>query len=177
MQAEAARKLAVGDKKSKKRKSKGGAEGKKKSKQNDGKAAAAAVRCPRQVILAGKDRMAPRKVGMDLVKHLDGPELAIIEDSGSQLKVSEGDIVEIDPRERDDKDTIVFERVLAIGEGEGSARLGQPYLAGASVKAELVDEILGEKLHVIKYKRRKGYRRKIGHRQQYLRVKIASIEG
>ena len=45
------------------------------------------------------------------------------------------------------------------------------------MKAELVDEILGEKLHVIKYKRRKGYRRKIGHRQQYLRVKIASIEG
>ena len=102
---------------------------------------------------------------------------AIIEDSGSQLKVSEGDIVEIDPRERDDKDTIVFDRVLAIGEGEGSARLGHPYLDGASVKAELVDEILGEKLHVIKYKRRKGYRRKIGHRQQYLRVKIASIEG
>ena len=60
---------------------------------------------------------------------------AIIEDSGSQLKVSEGDIVEIDPRERDDKDTIVFDRVLAIGEGEGAARLGHPYLAGATVKA------------------------------------------
>lgn len=102
---------------------------------------------------------------------------AIIEDSGSQLKVSEGDIVEIDPRERDDKDTIVFDRVLAIGEDEGAARLGLPYLDGASVKAELIDEILGEKLHVIKYKRRKGYRRKIGHRQQYLRVKISSIEG
>ena len=102
---------------------------------------------------------------------------AIIEDSGSQLKVSEGDIVEIDPRERDDKDTIVFDRVLAIGEGEGAARLGHPYLAGAKVTAELLDEILGEKLHVIKYKRRKGYRRKIGHRQQYLRVKISSIEG
>ena len=102
---------------------------------------------------------------------------AIIEDSGSQLKVSEGDIVEIDPRERDDKDTIVFERVLAIGDGESAARVGQPYLDGASVKAELLEEIRGEKLHVMKYKRRKGYRRKIGHRQPYLRVKISSIDG
>ena len=102
---------------------------------------------------------------------------AIIEDSGSQVKVSEGDIVDIDPRERPEGDAIVFDRVLAIGDGESAARVGQPYLDGASVKAELLEEIRGEKLHVMKYKRRKGYRRKIGHRQPYLRVKIASIEG
>ena len=102
---------------------------------------------------------------------------AIIEDSGSQLKVSEGDIVEIDPREGVDKDQIVFDRVLAIGDGDQAARMGHPYLDGASVKGELIDEIRGEKLHVFKYKRRKGYRRKLGHRQPYLRVKIASIEG
>lgn len=102
---------------------------------------------------------------------------AIIEDSGSQIRVSEGDVVDIDPRERTGDGPIIFDRVLAIGEGEGAARLGKPYLDGASVKAELVEEILGEKLHVMTYKRRKGYRRKLGHRQPYLRVKIASIEG
>ena len=51
----------------------------------NGKAAAAAVRCPHQVVLAGKDRMAPRKAGMELVEHLDSPELAIIEDSGHMI--------------------------------------------------------------------------------------------
>ena len=102
---------------------------------------------------------------------------AIIEDSGSQLKVAEGDVVEIDPRERPENDSIVFDRVLAIGDQEKAARIGTPYLEGASVKAEVLDEIRGEKLHIVKYKRRKGYRRKIGHRQPYLRVKIGAIEG
>ncbi len=101
---------------------------------------------------------------------------AIIEDSGSQLKVAEGDVVEVDPRERPEKDSIVFDRVLAIGDQKKAARVGTPYLEGASVKAEVLDEVLGEKLHVVKYKRRKGYRRKNGHRQPYLRVKIASID-
>ncbi len=102
---------------------------------------------------------------------------AIIEDSGSQLKVAEGDVVEIDIRERPDKDSVVFERVLAIGDEKSAARLGTPYLEGASVKAEVLEEFRGEKIHVVKYKRRKGYRRKTGHRQSLLRVKIASIEG
>ena len=102
---------------------------------------------------------------------------AIIEDSGSQLKVAEGDVVDVDRRERPDNDTIVFDRVLAIGDQKSAARLGHPYLEGVSVKAEVVDEVLGEKLHIVKYKRRKGYRRKIGHRQPALRVKIASIDG
>ena len=48
-------------------------------------AAAAAIKCPRQVVLAGKDRMAPRKAGMELVEHLDGPELTVIEESGHMI--------------------------------------------------------------------------------------------
>ena len=51
----------------------------------NGKAAAAAIKCPRQVVLAGKDRMAPRKAGMELVEHLDGPELTVIEESGHMI--------------------------------------------------------------------------------------------
>ena len=57
----------------------------------NGKVAAAAVRCPRQVVLAGKDRMAPRKAGMELVDHLDGPELTIIEDSGHMVPLEAPD--------------------------------------------------------------------------------------
>ena len=65
---------------------------------------------------------------------------------------------------------MVFDRVLAIGETTPSSTaqsIGTPYVDGATVKGEVVKEVKGEKIHVIKYKRRKGYRRKIGHRQQY----------
>ena len=104
---------------------------------------------------------------------------AIIEDSGSQLKISTGDVVDIDLRERPDGNEIVFDRVLAIGdhESDDAARIGRPYLDGASVKAEVLEEVRGEKIHVQKYKRRKGYRLKKGHRQGALRVKIGSIDG
>jgi len=51
----------------------------------NGKTAAAAIDCPRQVVLAGKDRMAPRKAGMELVEYLNGPELTIIEESGHMI--------------------------------------------------------------------------------------------
>jgi large subunit ribosomal protein L21 len=104
---------------------------------------------------------------------------AIIEDSGSQLKVSNGDVLDVDLRERPKGDSLVFDRVLAIGDcdNDDAARVGRPYLDGASVSAEVLSEVRGKKIHVQKYKRRKGYRRKIGHRQGLLRVKIASIDG
>ena len=104
---------------------------------------------------------------------------AIIEDSGTQIKVSEGDVIEVDHRDQEQGSTLVFEKVLAIGDSstDDSARLGRPYIDGASVSAEIVEEFKTDKLHVIKFKRRKGYRRKIGHRQDMLRVKIGSISG
>ncbi|MCA9291836.1 MAG: 50S ribosomal protein L21 [Phycisphaerales bacterium] len=103
---------------------------------------------------------------------------AIIEDSGTQIKVSSGAIIDIDLRDlADDAKTLTFDRVLAIGDGESAARIGAPYVAGVSVTADILDEIKGEKLHVFKYKRRKGSRRKIGHRQRYLRVRITGING
>ncbi|MAJ45955.1 MAG: 50S ribosomal protein L21 [Planctomycetes bacterium TMED75] len=104
---------------------------------------------------------------------------AIIEDSGTQIKVSEGDVIEIDHREGEEGSTLLFDKVLAIGDNssDDAARVGRPYLDGASVSAEVVEEFKTDKLHVIKFKRRKGYRRKIGHRQDMLRVKIDSISG
>jgi large subunit ribosomal protein L21 len=109
---------------------------------------------------------------------------AVIEDRGTQIKVSPGDVLDIDlfPSDANAKDDkkkhkVTFDRVLIVGEGDGEkvASIGTPYIDGASVDAEIVEQIQGEKLDVLMYKRRKGQRRKIGHRQQYLRVKITKI--
>jgi len=104
---------------------------------------------------------------------------AIIEDSGAQIKVAKGDVLDVDPRDGVDSGTLTFDRVLAVGEGDGkkAATLGRPYVDGASVTAEVLDAIRDRKVDVIKFKRRKGYRRKRGHRQPYLRVKIKDIKG
>ena len=102
---------------------------------------------------------------------------AIIEDSGTQVKVAPGDVVELDVRELGEgQDEVTFDRVLAVG-GDGPARLGTPYVDGASVTAKVLGEVQGEKLAIQKFKRRKGYKRRTGHRQRYLRVEVASING
>jgi len=103
---------------------------------------------------------------------------AIFEDSGTQIKVNVGDVVDLDTRTVDgDAKTISFDKVLAVGAGDGTAaKIGMPYLAGAAVVAEIVGEARGEKLRTGKYKRRKGYRRQAGHRAEYLRVNITDIK-
>ena len=101
---------------------------------------------------------------------------AIIEDSGTQIKVSSGDVLDVDLRDHEGS-SLTFDRVLALKEDENSpATLGRPYIEGASVKAEVLDKIKGEKIDVIRFKRRKGHRTKIGHRQKYLRIRIESID-
>lgn len=104
---------------------------------------------------------------------------AIIEDSGSQLMVKAGDVVDVDIRDLpDDASTIIFEKVLAVGETGGSAKFGAPYLAGASVSADIVErEFKGEKIDIFKYKRRKNQRTRQGHRQRYMKVKVTAING
>jgi large subunit ribosomal protein L21 len=102
---------------------------------------------------------------------------AIFEDSGTQIKVNVGDEVDLDSRiVEEGTKTLSFDKVLAVGAADGTAaKLGMPYLSGASVTAEIMGEARGEKLRTGKYKRRKGYRRQAGHRQEYLRVKITGI--
>ena len=104
---------------------------------------------------------------------------AIIEDSGTQIKLQKGDVIDIDLRDADDGSTLTFDRVLAVGDVAGTtpAKLGLPYLTGATVTAKVLGEADGPKLLVGKYKRRKGYRKTIGHRQHYIRVEILSIAG
>jgi large subunit ribosomal protein L21 len=105
---------------------------------------------------------------------------AIIEDSGTQIKVSEGDVIDIDLRDLDEKaKSLKFDRVLMVhsGDGKAAAKIGTPYISGASVSADIVEEIRAPKIEVIKFRNRTGYRRKQGHRQSYIRVKITGITG
>jgi len=101
---------------------------------------------------------------------------AVIEDSGGQMKVAEGDVLEIDLRTVGEKDkSVTFDRVLLIG-GD-SPTIGTPYVSGASVTAEIIDlDKKGQKIDVIKYKRRKGYKLKQGHRQRHMIVKVSKIK-
>jgi large subunit ribosomal protein L21 len=102
---------------------------------------------------------------------------AIIEDSGTQIKVQKGDVIDIDLRDAADGSTITFDRVLAVGDSGGSAaKIGLPYVSGASVTAKVVGEADGPKVLVGKYKRRKGYRKTIGHRQHYTRIEVLDIK-
>src|SRR5699024_10424674 len=99
---------------------------------------------------------------------------AIIEDSGTQIKVSPDDVIKVDRRAlADDAIDIEFDNVMMIaGEGQDEPRIGQPLLEGAKVKGEILVEDRLPKVEIIKFKKRKGYRRRRGHRQPYLQVKI-----
>ena len=99
---------------------------------------------------------------------------AIIEEGGRQYKVTSGDTILIDREAAEDEKTIKFDRVLLVA-GEGEPKIGLPIVANATVSADIVGEEKGEKITIQKYKRRKGYHKKIGHRQRYLRVKITGI--
>jgi len=99
---------------------------------------------------------------------------AVIEDSGSQIKVSKGDVIRVDLRELpEDAETLEFDKVLMVGGTD--TKIGQPYVEGAKVTADLLDEVTGQKVTIIKFKRRKGYRRKRGHKQRYLKVQVTDI--
>ena len=103
---------------------------------------------------------------------------AVIEDSGSQIKVSPGDTIRVDLRELpEDVATITFDRVMMVGADEGDARIGQPYVEGVTVTGDIMREGRTNKVPVVKFKRRKNYIRKNSHRQDFLQVKITGIEG
>jgi large subunit ribosomal protein L21 len=99
---------------------------------------------------------------------------AIIEDSGTQFKVTSGDTIKIDRAVGEGDKTVTFDRVLLVA-GEGEPRIGSPILSGATVTAEVVGPVKGPKVDSVKHKRRKGYYKKIGHRQKYTSVKITAI--
>ena len=106
---------------------------------------------------------------------------AIIEESGSQRKVVTGDVISVDLLSSGQAtigQAITFDKVLVVGEVGGSAKVGAPYVAGASVKGEVVTpDVKGEKLYIQKFREKKAWQRKTGHRQRYTKVKVTSIKG
>jgi len=99
---------------------------------------------------------------------------AVIATGGKQLKVEEKDLVTIERLNGNVGEKVSFTEVLAIGEGAGLT-LGAPTVAAAKVEAEIVSHIRGPKLVAFKMKRRKGYRKKKGHRQELTTVRILAI--
>ena len=106
---------------------------------------------------------------------------AIIENSGSQRKVAQGDVILIDLIEEGQAKVgskVDLGKVLLVGKGDGAATIGAPYVAGATVTGEVVEPmVLGEKLHIQKFRTKKAYKKKTGHRQRYTSVKVDSIKG
>lgn len=96
---------------------------------------------------------------------------AIIEDSGGQFKVASGDVILIDRQGLDKGSEIQFDRVLFV-----DGKTGTPYVDGAKVTAKVKGPAQGDKIYVQKFKRRKKYRRRFGHRQAYTEVEIKSID-
>jgi len=103
-------------------------------------------------------------------------KFAIIETGGKQYRVSEGDVITIEKLQGDfnQGDKIVFDQVLMTDDGK-AAQIGTPYLAGANVTGELLEEGRSKKVTVIRYKAKSRYFKKKGHRQPFMKIKITKL--
>ncbi|MEK3720959.1 MULTISPECIES: 50S ribosomal protein L21 [Paenibacillus] len=99
---------------------------------------------------------------------------AIIETGGKQYKVQAGDVLYIEKLNAGEGDSVTFDKVLAVSKESGLV-LGAPLVSGAAVSAKVEKHGKGEKIIVYKYKAKKNYRRKQGHRQPYTKVVIEAI--
>lgn len=99
---------------------------------------------------------------------------AIIQTGGKQYRVEKGDQIEVEQLDVP-SGAVEFKEVLMLNDGE-KAHVGTPHVAKCLVKGEVIGEAKGPKVISFKYKRRKNYRRKVGHRQKYAVVKITDIE-
>jgi large subunit ribosomal protein L21 len=99
---------------------------------------------------------------------------AIIETGGKQYRVSEGDVVSIEKVEVEQGETIEFDRVLTVVNGD-KVMIGTPLVTGAKVSGQVVEHGRGKKILVFKYKAKSNYRRRQGHRQPFTKVKIETI--
>ncbi|MBL8684510.1 MAG: 50S ribosomal protein L21 [Myxococcales bacterium] len=100
---------------------------------------------------------------------------AVIHTGGKQYKVAPGEHLRIEKIAGDKGAKVSFDKVLLIG-GD-AVKVGQPYVSGAKVNAEIVVQDRAKKIIVFKLRRRKNYRRKYGHRQPFTEIKITGIEG
>jgi len=100
---------------------------------------------------------------------------AIIETGGKQYKVQEGDVIYIEKLDGNEGENVTFDRVLAVS-GKDGLVAGAPVVSGATVTGKVEKHGRGQKITVYKYKAKKNYRRKQGHRQPYTKVTIEKIQ-
>ena len=100
---------------------------------------------------------------------------AVLETGGKQYRVAPGETLEVDRLEAEAGKPVTFDRVLFVS-NEGKFSVGAPTVANALIKADVVEHFRGEKKIAFKMKRRKGYHRTVGHRQELTRIKISEIK-
>ena len=101
---------------------------------------------------------------------------AVIKTGGKQYKVAPGEKLKVETLVADVGATVSFDQVLMIADGE-QHKIGAPMLAGGKVTAEVVSHGRGDKIRIIKHRRRKNYHREMGHRQNFTEVQIKEIVG
>lgn len=101
---------------------------------------------------------------------------AVIETGGKQYRVQEGDTLFIEKVAGNEGEVVKFDKVLLVSNGQ-EVKIGKPFVEGATVDAKIVEHGKGKKIIVFKYKAKKDYRRKQGHRQPYTKVVIEKING
>jgi large subunit ribosomal protein L21 len=99
---------------------------------------------------------------------------AVIESGGKQHKVVEGEVLRLEKLEAAAGDKVSFDKVLMVAEGD-KVTIGEPYVTGGNVTAEVVEQGRGDKVTIIKFHRRKHHRKQAGHRQSFTEVKITDI--
>ena len=101
---------------------------------------------------------------------------AVIRTGGKQYRVAQGDKLRVEKLPGNVGDTVTLAEVLLVGEGDG-VKVGSPTVGGAKVQAKIVAQDRGEKIIIFKFRRRKNYRRKTGHRQPFTALEITSVAG
>lgn len=101
---------------------------------------------------------------------------AVLKTGGKQYKVTEGDVIFIEKLGLEADENYTFTEVLAIGSDDG-IKVGVPFVDGATVTGKIIKEGRSKKIIVYKYKAKKGYHKKQGHRQSYTKVQIEKING
>ena len=99
---------------------------------------------------------------------------AVIATGGKQYRVSEGAVLRVEKLDAEEGASVEFDRVLLVGDGE-TVSVGKPFLEGGKVQATVMSQGKARKVEIVKFRRRKNYRRTKGHRQNFTQVKITSI--
>ena len=102
---------------------------------------------------------------------------AVVETGGKQYKVQAGDVIKVEKLAGEPGEQVILDRVLMVSDGAGELKIGSPCVENAQVVGQILLQDRDKKIIVFKFKKRKNYRRKQGHRQAFTKIKIESING